>query len=53
MRVRDGEIRGLDIGAMRDRVQQSVERVWANWSATDVFGRKADELSPSSFPIID
>jgi hypothetical protein len=51
--VRDGEIQALDMGLLRDRVQRSAERVWANWSATDVFGRKADELSPSSFPIID
>jgi 5-methylthioadenosine/S-adenosylhomocysteine deaminase len=53
IRVRDGEIQALDMGLLRDRVQRSAERVWANWSATDVFGRKADELSPSSFPIID
>jgi len=52
IRVRDGEIQGLDMGLLRDRVQQSAERVWANWSATDLFGRKAEELSPTSFPII-
>jgi 5-methylthioadenosine/S-adenosylhomocysteine deaminase len=53
VRMQDGMIGGVDIGALRDRVQQEAEARWANWSATDTFGRRAEELSPSSFPISD
>jgi 5-methylthioadenosine/S-adenosylhomocysteine deaminase len=53
VRMRDGIIQGVDIGTLRDRVQQEAEASWANWSATDAFGRRAEELSPSSFPISD
>ena len=53
VRMQRGVIQGLDIGALRDQVQHEAEVSWANWSATDTFGRAAEELSPSSFPVSD
>jgi 5-methylthioadenosine/S-adenosylhomocysteine deaminase len=53
VRMQGGVIQGLDIGALRDQVQHAAEVSWANWSATDTFGRAAGELSASSFPISD
>jgi 5-methylthioadenosine/S-adenosylhomocysteine deaminase len=53
VRMQGGIIQGVDIGALGGRVQQDAEASWANWSSTDTFGRTADELSPSSFPISD
>jgi len=53
VRVKNGKVQGLDLGALRDQVQQTAEAAWANWSATDTFERKANELSPSSFPVIE
>jgi 5-methylthioadenosine/S-adenosylhomocysteine deaminase len=49
--VKDGEVQRLDIGALRDQVQRTAEATWANRSATDIFARKAEEMSPSSFPV--
>jgi cytosine/adenosine deaminase-related metal-dependent hydrolase len=53
VRMQDGLIQGVDIGALRDKVQQEAEASWANWSTTDTFGRTAEELSPGSFPVSD
>jgi 5-methylthioadenosine/S-adenosylhomocysteine deaminase len=53
VRLKDGAVQGLDIGDLRDQVQRSAQARWAAWSASDVFARKAEELSPSSFPIIE
>ena len=53
MRMQGGVIQGVDIGALRNQVQQEAEAAWDNWSATDTFGRTAEELSPSSFPVSD
>ena len=53
VRMQMGVIPGIDIGALRDQIQQEAEVNWANWSATDTFGRTAEELSPSSFPVTD
>lgn len=48
--VENGHIPGLDLGSLRDRVQHAAEASWANWSATDTFGRTAEQMSPPSFP---
>ena len=53
VRMQMGVIPGIEIGALRDQIQQEAEVNWANWSATDTFGRTAEELSPSSFPVTD
>jgi 5-methylthioadenosine/S-adenosylhomocysteine deaminase len=53
MRMQGGVIPGVDIGVLRDQIQQEAEANWANWSASDTFGRTAEELSPSSFPVSD
>ena len=53
VRVKDGRIQGFDIGALHDRVQLEAEASWKKWSSTDLFGRKAEEMSPRSFPMID
>lgn len=53
VRVKDGNVEGLDLGALRDRVQQTAEAAWVRWRTTDTFGREAKELSPSSFPIVE
>ncbi|MSQ54771.1 MAG: ethylammeline chlorohydrolase [Betaproteobacteria bacterium] len=49
-RLSDGRIEGFDIGALRDQVQAAAEASWSSWSATDFFGRRAEEISPPSFP---
>ena len=53
VRVKEGRIEGFDIGALRDRVQAAAEDSWQAWSANDLFGRHAHELSPASFPGIE
>lgn len=53
VRVSEGKIEGFDVGALRDQVQAAAEATWRAWSATDVFGRKAQDMSPPSFPGLD
>ena len=49
VRVRDGRIEGFDLGTLRDQVQASAEASWRAWSENDIFGRKAQDMSPPSF----
>ena len=53
LRMKDGEIRGCDVADLHERVQRAADASWAGWSSTDIFGRKAGEMAPPSFPLVD
>ena len=42
---------GVDEEALLDAVQQESERTWARLPEWDVFGRRAEEVSPWAFPL--
>ena len=50
VRLTQGQIVGFDLAELRDRVQASAEASWNAWNKNDLFGRKAHEMSPPSFP---
>jgi len=42
---------GIDEDALLDSVQAEAERIWARIPEWDVFGRRADQVSPWAFPL--
>jgi 5-methylthioadenosine/S-adenosylhomocysteine deaminase len=52
VRVSDGRLPGVDFAALRARAQQAGERIWSGWQHWDTLGRTAEEMSPTSFPIM-
>jgi cytosine/adenosine deaminase-related metal-dependent hydrolase len=42
---------GIDEDALLDSVQAEAERIWAKIPEWDVFGRRADQVSPWAFPL--
>jgi 5-methylthioadenosine/S-adenosylhomocysteine deaminase len=52
VRVSDGRLPGVDLAALRARAQQAGERIWSGWQHWDTLGRTAEEMSPTSFPIM-
>jgi len=51
--VQDGEVCGLDEGAISAELQEIAERMWARFPSRDRAGRSADDLSPPAFPPLD
>lgn len=49
VRMQDGRIPGVDLGAIRERAQQAGERIWANWHKSDPLGRTHVETCPWSY----
>jgi len=49
VRMQNGRIPGVDLGALRSRAQEAGERIWANWHASDPLGRSHEEVCPWSF----
>jgi cytosine/adenosine deaminase-related metal-dependent hydrolase len=52
VRVSGGRIPGVDFADLRARAQQAGERIWSGWQHWDALGRTAEEMSPSSFPLM-
>ena len=48
--MRDRVIPGIDMAALRRDAQDAGEDVWARFQDWDPLGRRAEEMSPWSFP---
>jgi cytosine/adenosine deaminase-related metal-dependent hydrolase len=53
LRMRDRVIPGIDMAALRRDAQDAGEDVWARFQDWDPLGRRAEEMSPWSFPLTD
>jgi 5-methylthioadenosine/S-adenosylhomocysteine deaminase len=53
VRMRDRVIPGIDMAALRRDAQEAGEDVWARFQDWDPLGRRAEEMSPWSFPLTD
>ncbi|MBI1777092.1 MAG: amidohydrolase family protein [Proteobacteria bacterium] len=52
VRMTKGRIPGVDFADLRVRAQAAGERIWGGWQHWDALGRTAEEMSPSSFPLM-
>jgi len=50
VRLRDGQIPGVDLASLTRDLQAAGERMWANVPKGDWAGRSIDELAPQTFP---
>jgi cytosine/adenosine deaminase-related metal-dependent hydrolase len=50
VRLRDGQIPGVDLAALTRDLQAAGERMWANVSKGDWANRTIDEMAPQTFP---
>jgi 5-methylthioadenosine/S-adenosylhomocysteine deaminase len=53
VRMRDRVIPGVDMAALRREAQEAGEDVWARFQEWDPLSRRAEEMSPWSFPLTD
>jgi 5-methylthioadenosine/S-adenosylhomocysteine deaminase len=53
VRMRDRVIPGVDMAALRREAQAAGEGVWARVQEWEPLGRRAEEMSPWSFPLTD
>ena len=53
VRMRNRVIPGVDMAALRREAQEAGEGVWARFQDWDPLGRRAEEMSPWSFPLTD
>jgi hypothetical protein len=53
VRMRNRVIPGVDMGALRRDAQEAGEGVWSRFQDWDPLGRRAEEMSPWSFPLDD
>jgi 5-methylthioadenosine/S-adenosylhomocysteine deaminase len=53
VRMRDRVIPGVDMAALRREAQEAGEGVWARVQEWEPLGRRAEEMSPWSFPLTD
>jgi 5-methylthioadenosine/S-adenosylhomocysteine deaminase len=51
IRMKDRNIVGCELEALRARMQEAAVKVWQSWQESDPLGRTADEMSPFSFPL--
>src|SRR5262249_36095319 len=52
VRMRDRTIPGVDLAAVRREAQQAAEAVWQRVQDWDPLGRRAEQMSPWSFPLM-
>jgi cytosine/adenosine deaminase-related metal-dependent hydrolase len=52
VRMRQREIPGVDLAALRGEAQAAAEAVWAGVQDWDPLGRTAEQMSPWSFPLV-
>jgi 5-methylthioadenosine/S-adenosylhomocysteine deaminase len=50
VRMEGGKIPGVDFAELRRQAQVAGERIWDGWGNWDSLGRRADEMSPFTFP---
>jgi cytosine/adenosine deaminase-related metal-dependent hydrolase len=53
VRVAGGRIPDVDFADLRARAQAAGDRIWSGWQHWDPLGRTAEEMSPSSFPLMN
>jgi 5-methylthioadenosine/S-adenosylhomocysteine deaminase len=49
VRMKGGQIPGVDLAAIRKRAQASAEHLWKNWHTSDALGRTHEEMCPWSY----
>ncbi|HMB33690.1 MAG TPA: amidohydrolase family protein, partial [Methylomirabilota bacterium] len=53
VRMRDRRIPGVDMDALRREAQEAGEGVWSRFQEWDPLRRRAEEMSPWSFPLTE
>jgi 5-methylthioadenosine/S-adenosylhomocysteine deaminase len=53
VRVRDRVVRGVDLSAVRAQAQAAGEEVWSRLQEWDPLHRRAEQMSPWSFPLLE